>query len=132
MSANALQKAIYAALSADAALTALLGEGRILDRQPVDRHLPHVLFGPWRIEDWSTGTEAGAEHVFDIEIWTDDNGRRRAAALADAVRAALHDRALDIEDVRLVNLRHLRTQTRRAAASRLHVARLTFRAAIEQ
>lgn len=131
MSANAMQQAVYTALAADAALAALLGAGRILDLRPADKHLPHVVFGAWRTDDWSTGTEAGAEHVFDIEVYVDENGRKRAAAIAEAVRAALHDRPLTADGIRLVNLRHQRTRTRRETGSRLHTARLTFRATTE-
>ena len=131
MSANELQKAVFEALAADAEVTALAGAGKVFDRRPAAKDLPHVVFGSWRSDDWSSGTETGEEHVFDIEIWTEENGRKRATALADAVRAALHDQPLALDGARLVNLRHQRTQTRRETASRLHTARLTFRAAIE-
>lgn len=131
MSVNALQKAVVARLSADAAILAIAGPGRVLDRRAERKLLPCLVIGDWRIDDWSTGTEAGAEHRFEIEIWSDDNGRRQAVDLALAAGVALHDAALTLDAGRLVNLRLERTRTRREPRSGLHTARLEFRAVVE-
>lgn len=130
MSANALQAAIHAALTADAEIAALSG-GRVFDGRPIRKELPHVSFGAWRTEDYSTGTEAGEEHRFEIEVWSEAGGRRQAALLAEAVRAVLHDQTLALTGATLVNLRHLRTRTAREPRSHLFRSRLAFRAVTE-
>ena len=84
-----------------------------------------------RVDEFSTGTEAGAEHRFEIEVWSDEGGRKQAASLAEAVRDAIHDRALTIPGFHLINLRHLRTRTGREAKTRHIRSRLEFRAVLE-
>lgn len=131
MSANLLQKAVVARLSADAAILAIAGPGRVLDRRSERKRLPSLVVGEWRVTDWSTGTESGAEHRFELEIWSDNNGRRQAMDLALAAGFALHDADLALESGRLVNLRLERTRSRREPRSNLHTARLEFRAVVE-
>ena len=131
MSANALQEAVFERLSADSALIALAGEGNVFDGRPERMEPPYLAFADWRTDDWSTGTEEGAEHRFEIEIWSEAQGRKQAAALAGAVRNALHDADLALPGFHLVNLRHLRTRTGREAKTRHIRARLEFRAVLE-
>ncbi len=59
----ALQSAIFARLTADAVLTALLGGERMYDDVPVRAEFPYLTFGQSSDRDWSTGTDAGREHV---------------------------------------------------------------------
>ncbi|MDZ7601853.1 MAG: DUF3168 domain-containing protein [Hoeflea sp.] len=131
MSANHLQRAVVERLAADPDVTAIAGAGRIFDRQITRAEPPYLVLGEMTTSDFSTGDGAGSEHRFEIEAWSKDNGRRQAAALADAVRAALHDADLALVDAVLINLRHERTVSRRAPKSGLHVARLRFRAVTE-
>ncbi|MAY60922.1 MAG: hypothetical protein CML29_01810 [Rhizobiales bacterium] len=131
MSANALQRAVFERLTSETGVSALAGADRIFDGRPERIEPPYVTFGDWRIEDWSTGTEDGAEHRFEIEVWSEVRGRKQAAELADAVRKALHDAALTLPGFHLVNLRHLRTRTGRDTKSRHIRARLEFRAVLE-
>jgi uncharacterized protein DUF3168 len=131
MSANALQEAVFERLSTDAAITALAGAGKIVDGRPVRKEPPFIAFGDWRVDDFSTGTEIGGEHRFEIEVWSDGAGKKQAAAIAQAVIAALHDAALSVPGFHLVNLRHLRTRTGRETRSRHIRARVEFRAVLE-
>lgn len=131
MSANALQRAVFDALSADAGVTALAGAGKIFDGRPERMEPPYLAFGDWRIDDWSTGTEGGEEHRFEIEVWSEARGRKQTAALAQAVRHALHDAGLTVPGFHLINLRHLRTRTGREPKSRHIRARVEFRAVLE-
>ncbi|PWW02214.1 uncharacterized protein DUF3168 [Hoeflea marina] len=131
MSANPLQKAVVARLAGDAAILAIAGPGRVLDRGATRRLLPCLVVGDWSVSDWSTGTETGAEHRFEIEIWSEHNGRRQAMDLALATGVALHDAALALDAGRLVNLRLERTRSRREPRSNLNTARLEFRAVVE-
>jgi hypothetical protein len=102
--ALALQKAIHAALLADAAVGALVGD-RIYDAAPRDAAFPYVAYGAARAGDWSTGTEAGAEHRVLIHLWSRERGKRECLAIAEAVAAALHDQVLTLDGHALVNLR---------------------------
>ena len=131
MSANALQAAVFEQLTTEPVITALAGAGKVFDGRPVRMEPPYLAFGDWRVDDFSTGTEEGAEHRFEIEVWSEERGRKQAAALAEAVRVALHDAALIIPDFHLINLRHLRTRTGREAKTRHIRSRVEFRAVLE-
>ena len=126
-----LQQAVYATLSADAALTALLGPGRIHDDVPQGSRPPYVTFGPAAVQDWSAGSEPGTEHLLTLHVWSDACGKAEAQAILAALRAALHDRPLAVAGHVLVNLRHERSETRRTPdGERIHgLAR--FRAVTE-
>lgn len=131
MSANQLQKAVFERLSGDAGVLAVTGPGRVFDRRITRVEPPYLVLGEATVSDFSTGDAPGSEHRFEIEAWSKDNGRKQAAALADAVRAALHEAGLALDGAVLVNLRHERTVSRRAARTGLHLARLRFRAVTE-
>lgn len=131
MSANKLQKAVYLALAGNSTITTLCGPDKVFDGRPIRKDLPYLHFGNWQVDDFSTATEPGEEHRFEIEVWTENNGHLAAATIADAVVAALHDQQLAITGATLVNLRHERTRTSRPSQSRLYRARLEFRAVLE-
>jgi hypothetical protein len=63
-----LQKAIYEALVANAALVALLGAPRVYDDVPRGAAFPYVTFGPSVVRDWSTGSEGGTEHLLTLHV----------------------------------------------------------------
>ena len=131
MSANALQTAVVAHLAGDPEVIAIIGEGRIFDRQITRAEPPYLVLGEMTTTDFSTGDEAASEHRFEIEAWSKQNGRKQAVELADSVRAAMHDADLALAGAVLINLRHERTVSRRAPKTGLHVARLRFRAVTE-
>ena len=131
MSANALQRAVFEQLTNDADIIALAGTGKVFDGRPERMQPPYLAFGDWWTDDWSTGTEEGAEHRFEIEVWSDARGRKEAARLAEAVHDALHDAALTVPGFQLINLRHSRTRTGREAKTRFIRSRIEFRAVLE-
>ena len=130
-SEQALQCAVVAALAADAGFAALVAPGAVYDRLIDRAAFPYVVLGTMTTLDWSTATEAGTEHVFVLEAWSDEAGKRQVQEIAGAVRAVLHDRPLALAAGRLVNLRLERAQTERLARSRLHRATMRFRAVVE-
>jgi hypothetical protein len=119
-----LQQSVFAALSADSALT-----GRIFDDVPQGTPLPYVTLGQLTTQDWSTGGEDGAEHVFLVHVWSEAAGKKQAHELLGAIRAALHDQPLAVAGHRLVNLRHERSEIRRTSDGVHGTAR--FRAVTE-
>lgn len=125
-----LQKAIHAALSGDAALTALVGAG-IHDAVPREAAFPYVTIGDAQIRDWSTATESGAEHLLTLHVWSRHEGKREAYAVADAVRAALDGAMLTLESHRLVNLRHQYSELKPDPDGETRHGVLRFRAVTE-
>ena len=129
--ASALQKAIYARLSGDGALTALVGANGVTDRRLTEPASPLVVIAGIDSTDHSTATETGEEHVVTLEAWSEAAGHRQVQAIAAAVRAALDDAALVLDGHHLVLLLHRDTRLRRDGKSRFHHAQMRFRAVTE-
>lgn len=127
----ALQKAAYEALIADTALTTLLGGDRLYDHVPQSSAFPYVAIDQMRINDWSTGTERGSEHVLMLHIWSRYDGKREAYEIADAVREALDDAELTLDDNRLVNLSHQYSDLKRDPDGETYHGVMRFRAVTE-
>ena len=108
-----LQQSIFAALTADVALTALLGAGRIFDDVPQGSALPYLTLGQSTARDWSTVTDDGTEHILTLHVWSNARGKKQAHEILGAVRSALHDRPLTLAGHRLINLRHEFSEARR-------------------
>jgi hypothetical protein len=126
-----LQQSIFAALSADAALTALLGPGRVFDDVPQGTPLPYVTFGQATQRDWSTGTEEGTEHLVVLHVWSAARGKKQAHEILGAVRSALHDRPLSLAGHSLINLRHEHSEARRSSDGETIHGTARFRAITE-
>lgn len=99
-----LQKAMFAALTGNAALVALMGGARIFDRAPTDAAFPFVTFGRTSVFDWSTSTEEGLEHLVTLHVWSKAKGRKEAFAILDAVHTALGT-PLSLDGQHLVSFR---------------------------
>jgi hypothetical protein len=126
-----LQKAVYAALIADTALVALLGGTSIYDAAPRYAAFPYVVIDQMQIRDWSTGTEAGAEHMLTLHVWSRYAGKQEAYEVSDSVRSVLDGALLSLEDHRLINLRHQYSELKRDEDGETHHGILRFRAVTE-
>lgn len=102
--AFALQAATHARLAGDAALTALVGAGRIHDGPPRAAALPFVAFGRWRVRPLDGAGGTAHEHRLEILVRSGAGGRREASEIADRVVAALSGTALAPEGHRVVSL----------------------------
>jgi len=127
----ALQKSVYETLAGDAGVTALLGSGRILDGAPQRSAMPYLTIGQSIVRDWSTGTEAGDEHILTLHVWSRAEGRRETHEIMQALRNALHERALALEGHRLVNLRHELSEARRESDGETYHGIVRLRAVTE-
>jgi hypothetical protein len=127
----ALQKAIHETLSADAAVTALLGGARVYDDVPRGAEFPYVTFGPAAARDWSTGSEAGSEHAVVLHVWSRHAGKGEAHLILEAVRAALAAADLSLEGHRLINLTHEASEAAREADGETYRGVARFRAVVE-
>ncbi|WP_425647632.1 DUF3168 domain-containing protein [Agrobacterium leguminum] len=128
--ANAFLQAIFARLGSDAGLTALI-PGGIVDRLLPRAVLPCIVIDDLESRDYSTATEKAEEHFLSLQIWSDANGRRGAGEIVDRVKILLHDAALPIAGVSLVNLHLLSSRSRREAKTRNFIAEMRFRAVTE-
>ena len=102
---NALQKALIAHLRADAALQALLGEpARVWDEAPRGGGHPYLLVG--RSESRPVEADGcGIEHQLSLRCASRFAGTEEAKAICAAVRAAVHEAALEADGVRAVSIR---------------------------
>lgn len=126
-----LQKAAYKALKADSALTSLLGANRLYDDVPQNADFPYVVIDQMRVNDWSTGTERGSEHILMLHVWSRYRGKRETYEISDTIRAALDDAELTLDENRLVNLAHQYSDLKRDADGETWHAVLRFRAVTE-
>lgn len=126
-----LQRAIYDALLVDAAVIGLLGAPRIFDDVPQRSAFPYVTLGQSTVRDWSTGTEAGEEHLLTLHVWSRADGRRETHELMSALRKALHGQPLPLDGHRLVNLRHELSEARREPDGETYHGIVRFRATTE-
>jgi hypothetical protein len=126
--ANALQQAMWRALSEDAALTGLVGEGGVRDGLAPEMRMPCVTFDGIETEDMETDGDGGEEHRVRLKVHSEANGQREAQEVMAVVKAALHDRALEMGGWRLVNLRFAKGGVERVEDTRRHEGTMVFRA----
>lgn len=127
----ALQAAVYQALVADAALTALVGTD-IYDAFPAGT-LPslYVALGPELVKDRSDKTGDGALHEFTISVVTDSAGFAIAKQAAAAVSDALVDANLTLARGTLIALNFFRAKAVRVGSADERRIDLTFKAIVE-
>ena len=109
----ALQKAVYATLTANGDVLAALGGSHIYDHVPRKTAKPYVTFAQSVVRDWSSGVEEAHEHTLTLHVWAAATGAKKTRAVLAAMRAALHDQELALDGHRLVNLRHEFSEVRR-------------------
>ncbi len=126
-----LQKAVYQALKADGALSSQLGANWLYDDIPQTADFPYVVIDQMRVNDWSTGTERGSEHIIMLHVWSRDHGRSEAYRIADAVRTALEDAELTLGDNHLINLVHQYSDLKRDEDGESWHGVMRFRAVTE-
>lgn len=80
------QKAVYAALSANASLVAKAG---VYDFVPEGKDLPFVVIGDDTAEEFNTKTFTGREITTDVVVWSSDRGCLLAKELLGYVEASL-------------------------------------------
>ena len=128
---SALQAAVYAHLSTDAGLQALVGT-HIYDAAPSGQTPPtYVSLGEETVQDRSDQTGAGALHLMDISVVTDEAGFQTAKEIAGAVSDLLVDADLPLTRGSLVYLRFERAVARRVKEAGARRIDLRFRARID-
>ena len=127
---GALQAAVFAALSGDAALAALVGSA-IYDAVPAGT-VPdlYVRLGTETVREASDGSGAGAVHALTISVITTNPGFASAKAAATAVSDALNGADLALTRGTLVSIQFERATARRIDAASARQIDLRFRARV--
>jgi Protein of unknown function (DUF3168) len=126
---SALQKAVLAALKADAAVAALVGE-RVFDQAPEGTVCPYLALG--RCESRPVAADGGGvEQRMTLTGVSRFAGSEEAKAVAAAVRACLHEAVLEADGVRTATLRANFADVFRAGDGRRTYAVVRLRAVTE-
>lgn len=128
----ALRKAIYAALTGDASLQALIGDpARVYDDVPPGASFPFVTLGAGSASDWSTMTERGAKHLITLHVWSRYEGHMEALSILEAIETLLHDASLNLDGQALVNLAVQATEVLRDPSGNITHGVIRFRGVTE-
>ncbi|MHA7873877.1 DUF3168 domain-containing protein [Roseivivax sp.] len=127
---EALQTALFARLSGDPALTALVG-AHVYDALP-EGALPetYVTLGPEVVRDASDMGGRGAWHEVEVNVYSSAAGFRDAKRAAAAIGAALEAPGLTLGQGRLVALTFRKAEARHVRDGRRRIA-LRYRARVE-
>jgi len=126
-----LQKSLHSALVNDTALTSLLSGAKIYDDVPQGTPFPYVTIGESTVRDWSTGSEAGSEHILTLHVWSRAKGRKQVHEIIDVMTAKLHDMNLPVSGHTLVNFRHELSEARRESDGETYHGIVRYRAVTE-
>lgn len=100
MNEENLQRAIYAALTGDAALMALVTGVHVDVQQPNlpedAAAFPYVVMGQDNITSWDTKSDNGGNALCQIDVWSRQNNLLEVKAIGSAIHAALHMQPLTI------------------------------------
>ncbi len=107
MSGLAAQKALYAALSGDAALMAAVTG--VHDGVRPGAALPYVTIGPDAASDAGFKGGAATDHRLSITVWEAGPGAAKAKAIMALCEAALDGAPGEVDGVRMVWLRASRS-----------------------
>lgn len=126
--AAALQSAVFAQLTGFAALSGVT----IVDAvSPGSGKGKFVLLGPETANDQSDKTGAGAEHLFQVSVISDDTGFLSAKVIAGHVSDALVGASLSLTTGHLVDLTFVRAIARRLVQGEHRRIDITFRARVD-
>lgn len=127
---GALQSAVFAALTSNVALNAVLGNA-IYDAVPAG-NVPdiYVRLGSETVREASDGTGVGAVHFPTVSVITTSPGFASAKAAAAAVSDALHEADLTLARGDLISLRFEQATARRIDAASARQIDLRFRARV--
>jgi len=129
---EALQTAVFTALSGDAGVTALVGSN-LYDAVP-SGPLPslYIALGEEKVRDLSSKTSAGALHDLNVDVHSDVAGFQASKAVAAAVCDALIDADLSLSRGTLTRLQFKFARARKGISPDQRVINLTFRAQVTE
>ncbi len=104
-----IQKAIYAKLIADTALTGMVSG--VFDRVKENTAYPYVALAEMDAQDWSTQTTQGLQSTVTLEVFSRGGGRKECLTILERMHMVLHDASLTMTGHRLVQIRFVRGTT---------------------
>jgi hypothetical protein len=130
-----LQAAIVAALKASAEVAAIVG-ARVYDNVPraadeITATFPFVALSGWQSITEDAECVDGEDITVTLDVWSRAVGMPEAHRLAAAVKAALHNAELILDETALVSIEHESTLTLRDPDGLTTHAVLDFRAFVE-
>ena len=126
--ASALQTAVYGRLTTYPALAGVTVVDAVA---PGSGKGKFILLGPETANDRSDKSGAGAEHLFQVSVISDDTGFLSAKAIAGHVSSALSGAGLTLATGILVSLNFQRAVARRLREGEHRRIDLTFRARVD-
>lgn len=106
-------------------------EGRVFDEVPPDVLFPYVELGEFQTVDDGAQCHDGLELYATLHVWSRGAGQPEVKTIAGAVRAALHEAALDLgSDWQFLEIAHESTRYPKDPDRRTSHAVLTFRALV--
>lgn len=127
---NALQKAVYQALIADAALMALVTG--VYDAAPDDANMPYIAFGPGDVQPERYAGVESWEEALQIDIWSDyGGGFKESKDIAAAVMNVLDEAVINSPTVRIVSITIESARHFRDANPKISHGVLTIEAVLE-
>ncbi|MDH6268375.1 hypothetical protein M2360_003780 [Rhizobium sp. SG_E_25_P2] len=124
---NALQKTVFARLTADAELMALVGADGVFDHHRSARAMPYLLLSKSEAKVLAEGVE---EHLLSFEAWSRAMGRAEAQAIAACAARALDGADLALESGGLARLALRTSAARRKEGSGAVLVELGVRAVV--
>jgi len=100
----ALQTAVFAKLSTDNNLTAVLG-AKVFDDIPENTSYPYVQLGEDTAIDYSTKDQTGSEVSVNVDVWSRYRGSLEAKNIMDRIHTLLHDSSLSVTGSNFINMR---------------------------
>ncbi len=123
-----LFSAIYAKLSGDGALTALIGDGHVYDHVAAGALPPYVVIGDETATDYASALVDAQEHTITLHAWSEKPTTLEVKRIMAAVRAALHEQALTLSAGSCVQIRQEFKETSRDPDGYSHHGVMRFRA----
>ena len=127
---NALQVAVFNALSSNAGVQELIG-GAVYDELPVGVSPDlYILIGPEKVSDRSDKTARGALHEFMVSVIAATSGFARAKQVAAAASDAILTNQLTLSRGHIVNMNFHRAKAIRTSDAKRQID-LIFRSIVQ-
>jgi len=98
----AVRQTLYATLSGDAGVTALVPAARIFDHVPQTSDYPYLVIGEMTLAEFDSKNSDGAELTVTLHVWSQYRGLKECERIMAAVVDALDSQALSIAGHALV------------------------------
>ncbi len=105
---NALQVAIYSALTGDSGLMAAVSG--VYDDVPQDASFPYVEMGESVAADWDSDTHNGQDHLFTVHTWSQAEGRKECKTIQALIYAILHNATLSMSGHGMILCRQISSE----------------------